>query len=296
MIRTLLTALSAAGAALSLRALRLCGSALGAALWAGLPGRRRETAARIGERLGLDAASARALARRSFGHNAQSFLEILMTRRVDPRFLHERVEFENPGLFDALRTSTRPIVAATAHLGAWELLVGLMGAFSPAETCHVVVRLPRNAALAEAIVRLRSQPRIHILPHRDAARKTLSHLRSGGKSAFLVDHNCKRAEAEFLPFLGRTAAVNKGPAILALRARAEVWPIFLLRLPDDRFRFVTLPVLDTARLTGDLDQRVREICRFYTRAVEDMVLRYPDQWFWMHRRWKTRPEGEEGDD
>ena len=72
MIRTLLTALSATGAALSPRALRLCGSALGAALWTGLPGRRRETAARIGERLGLDPVSARALARRSFGHNARS--------------------------------------------------------------------------------------------------------------------------------------------------------------------------------------------------------------------------------
>ena len=117
-----------------------------------------------------------------------------------------------------------------------------MGAFSPAEICHVVVRLFRNAALAEAIVRLRSQPRIHILPHRDAARNTLSHLRSGGKSAFLVDHNCKHAKTKFLTFLGRTAAVNKGPAILTLRAKAEVWPIFLLRLPDDRFRFVTLPI------------------------------------------------------
>lgn len=295
MSRVLLTALAAAGAALPPRALSVCASALGAALWCGLPSRRRETAARIGARLGLDSASAAALARRSFGHNARSFLDILMTRRVDPRFLHERVEFENPDLFAALQASSRPIVVATAHLGSWELLVGLMGAFSSSETCHVVVRLPRNAALAETIARLRSQPRIQILPHRDAARKTLGHLRSGGISAFLVDHNCRRAEAEFLPFLGRTAAVNKGPAILALRAKAEVWPIFLLRLPDDRLRCVTLPPLDTAGLAGDRDQRVREVCRFYTGAVEKMVLRYPDQWFWMHRRWKTRPndEGEE---
>ena len=200
---------------------------------------------------------------------------------------------ENPELFAALQASSRPIVAVTGHLGSWELLVGIMGAFSPAETCHVIVRLPKNQAAAEAVAHMRSQPQIRILPHRDAAGETLGHLRAGGKSAFLVDHNCKRAEAEFLPFLGRTAAVNKGPAILAMRAKAEVWPIFLVRSSQDRFRFVTLSPLDTTDLTGSRSSRIRRICQFYTQAVESMVLRYPEQWFWMHRRWKTRPEGED---
>lgn len=293
MTQSFLAALSAAGAALSPRALRVLGSGLGRVLWFGLPTRRRETVACIGERLNLGPTTAKVLARQSFEHNARSFLELFMTRRVDPRFLCERVEFENPELFATLQASSRPLVGVTGHLGSWELLVGIMGAFSSAENCHVVVRLPKNRAVAQAIARMRSQPRIRILPHRDAARETLGHLRAGGKSAFLVDHNCKRAEAEFLPFLGQIAAVNKGPAILALRAKAEVWPVFLLRLPEDRFRFVTLPTLDTTSLTGSRDSRIRQICQFYTQAVESMVLRYPEQWFWMHRRWKTRPEGED---
>lgn len=293
MIQTFLAALSAAGAALSPQTVRTLGSVLGSGMWFGLPSRRRETVSCIGERLHLGPAEARALARQSFEHNARSFLELFMTRRVDPRFLRERVEFENPELFSVLQATSRPMVAVTGHLGSWELLVGMMGTFASTETCHVIVRLPKNKAVAGAIARMRSQPQIRILPHRDAARETLGHLRAGGKSAFLVDHNCKRAEAEFLPFLGRTAAVNKGPAILALRAKAEVWPVFLLRLPEDRFRFVTLPGLDTTTLTGSRDSRIRQICQFYTEAVESMVLRYPEQWFWMHRRWKTRPEGED---
>ena len=60
-----------------------------------------------------------------------------------------------------------------------------------------------------------------------------------------------------------------------------------LRLPEGRFRFVTLPCLDTAGLTGSRAERIESICRFYTDAVERMVRMYPEQWFWMLRRWKT---------
>jgi KDO2-lipid IV(A) lauroyltransferase len=275
--------------AVSLERLQAVGMGLGGLMWAALPGRRKETAACVRERLGLDEARAMKLARESFRHSACSFLEIFHTRHVDPRFLEERIEFENPDLFAQMTTTERPVVGVTAHLGSWELLVGLIGAFSSRSDCHVVVRLPKDRALAEMIMHMRSQPRIRVLPHRDAATETLGHLRAGGMSAFLVDHNCRRAEAVFLPFLGEVAAVNKGPAILALRAKAEVWPAFLVRLPGGRFRFVTLPCLDTETLTGGRAERIEHICRFYTEAVELMVRRHPEQWFWMHRRWKTRP-------
>ena len=277
------------GSSLSLDRLQAFGMGLGGLMWSALPARRRETTACISERLGLPESRARELARESFRHSACSFLEIFHTRHVDPRFLAERVELENPELFERMSTTRRPVVAVTAHLGSWELLVGLIGAFASHSDCHVIVRLPKDKALGEMIVHMRSQPHIRILPHRDAAAETLGHLRDGGMSAFLVDHNCRRAEAQFLPFLGETAAVNKGPAILAMRAKAEVWPSFLIRLPHGRFRYVTLPCLDTATLEGSRAERVERICRFYTEAVESMVLRYPEQWFWMHRRWKTRP-------
>lgn len=277
------------GAALSLKRLQALGRGLGSLMWAALPARRRETTACVRDRLGVAEGRARELARESFRHSACSFLEIFHTRQVDPRFLRDRVEFENPELFARMSTTLRPVVATTAHLGSWELLVGLIGAFSSRSDCHVVVRLPKDEELGRMIMHMRSQPGIRILPHRDAATETLGHLRAGGMSAFLVDHNCKRAEAQFLPFLGEVAAVNKGPAILALRAKAEVWPCFLLRLPEGRFRFVTLPCLDTAGLTGSRAERIESICRFYTDAVERMVRMYPEQWFWMHRRWKTRP-------
>lgn len=277
------------GGSLGLKQLHSLGTGLGQAMWTCLPRRRQETTQNIHARLGVDLGTAQDLAKKSFIHSAQAFLEIFHTRYMDPRFLASRVEFENPDFFAAACSSSRPTLVATAHLGSWELLVGLMNAGVAKKTCQVIVRLPKDQALASMIRHMRSQPGIDILGHRDAATSVLSYLRQNGLSAFLVDHNCQRAEAVFLPFLGKTAAVNKGPALLALRSKALVWPLFLLRLPQGKFRLVTLPPLDTITLVGDRQERIVEICRFYTQAVEQMVLRYPEQWFWMHRRWKTQP-------
>jgi len=274
---------------LSLRRIHALGRGLGSLMWAALPGRRRETTERIRDRLGLDERRARELAKTSFRESACSFLELFHARQMDYRFLDERLEYENPELFVRMCTSLRPIVGVTGHLGSWELLGGMLKCFTSKTDCQVVVRLPKDRAMADLLMYMRTQSRIRVLPHREAATEALGQLRRGGLSAFLVDHNCRHAEAVFLPFLGETAAVNKGPAILALRAKAEVWPFFLVRLPGGRFRAVTLPCLDTETLEGSRAERIERICRFYTEAVEEMVLRYPEQWFWMHRRWKTRP-------
>ena len=277
------------GKSLSLKQLHALGNGLGDLMWAVLSGRRKETTACIRDRLGLEEVPALALAKSSFRHSACAFLELFHARHMDYRFLEERVEYENPDLFARMCSTSRPVVGVTGHLGSWELLGGMLKCFTSKSDCQVVARLPKDLALAELMLHMRSQSKVRVLPHREAATEALGQLRGGGLSAFLVDHNCKRAEALFLPFLGKTAAVNKGPAILALRAKAEVWPFFLIRLPEGRYRALTLPSLDTATLEGGRAERIEQICRFYTRAVEETVLRYPEQWFWMHRRWKTQP-------
>ncbi len=277
------------GSSLSLAQLHALGNGIGRLMWAALPARRRETTACMQERLGLGEREARELAKASFRHSACSFLELFHARHMDHRFLEERIEYENPDLFIQMGSTLRPVVGVTGHLGGWELLGGVLKRFNTKTDCHVVARLPKDRALADLLMHMRTQSKIRVLPHREAATEALGQLRRGGLCAFLVDHNCRKAEATFLPFLGELAAVNKGPAILALRAKAEVWPFFLVRQPQGRYRAVTLPSLDTQTLDGSRAERIEQICRFYTAAVEKMVLRYPEQWFWMHRRWKTRP-------
>lgn len=268
------------------------GDALGRAMWRVLPSRRALAASAIAERLGVEPDEAVCLARESFRHNARSFIEIMLTRRMDLRFIRERLTFADPERVRFLAETPRPVVFATAHLGAWELQAGSLNVY-PGKRKVIVVRRPKDRALHEVMTRLRTRPRVDVVPHRQAVMPVLRTLRKGGMAAFLVDHNCTRDEAIFLPFLGRLAAVNVGPALLAVRAGALVVPGFLVRSPGNGYVQYFDEPLDTETLQGDRDARIAATAAFYTEAVERYVRRFPEQWFWMHRRWKTRPPEED---
>jgi KDO2-lipid IV(A) lauroyltransferase len=180
-------------------------------------------------------------------------------------------------------------VGITGHFGAWELLAGILGLYFSERPAQIIVRQPQNPALSQTLTHLRSHAGLQVVHNRQSTFKVLRCLKRQGISAFLVDHNCGRNKAVFLPFLQKYAAVNMGPAVLALRARAIVWPVFLARAQKEKYLLYSGPCLDTAALNGDFSSKVQQVAEFYTRAVEEMLLKHPEQWFWMHRRWKTRP-------
>lgn len=276
-------------------ALPWLGNALATVLWRAMPKRRRLAQKNIAERLGVPASQAAVMARSAFRHNSRSFLEMLFINQIDWRFIQDRLIIADPDLFEALSKDTRPAVVTTAHMGAWELQAGLIALTQtrPSERM-VVVRRSRDQALNELMARLRTRPGLRVVPHRQAVFPVLKSLRHGGLTGFLVDHNCPENEAIFLPFLGKTAAVNVGPALLAVRGQARVWPLFLLRQAQSGHYIVHQePPLDTTELTGERDGKIRKTAEYYTACVEKYVNMYPEQWYWMHNRWKTRPPGEE---
>jgi Kdo2-lipid IVA lauroyltransferase/acyltransferase len=285
----LFESLSACGQRLDFDSTWRAGWLLGNLLWQGVPQRREETVQRVALHLAKSPQRAMTIARQSYISNARSFLEIFMGRRLDERFFGERLTIRDPDLFFSVLDCGRPLVCVTAHMGAWELMSGLLGRFSGERRALVVVRKQRNQALDTMIHRLRARPGVEIVPHRLAAKKVVRCLRENGISAFLVDHNCSRDEALFLPFLGRIAAVNIGPALLTVRGKGLVWPVFLLRTGKGAYELVCSKPLDAATLEGSPRDRSEEMARFYTRAVGEQVRRHPEQWFWMHNRWKTQP-------
>ena len=285
------------GAKLGFEGTARAGEAAGWLLWHTHGSRRRLACEAISQRLELPRAQAEHLARASFGHTCRSFLEALLARRVDQDFLRDRLEIVNPEILAASQTDSRPAVAVTAHLGAWELMGGLTPLLYAARPSRaVVIRRPRDQALYEVMTELRASPSVRYIEHRGAAKPVLKTLKEGGVCAFLVDHNCTRRDAVFLPFLGKIAAVNKGPALLAVRAGAVVWPAILVRREPGRYTMVYDEPLDTAELQGDNEEKVLQTAQFYTRTMERRIREYPEQWFWMHKRWKTRPPEEEGED
>jgi Kdo2-lipid IVA lauroyltransferase/acyltransferase len=289
MQQILFESLSAFGQRLDFNSTWSAGWLLGNLLWSGAPERREATIQRVTLHLAKPPAMAAAIARQAYVQNSRSFLELFLNRRLDKRFFHERLTIRTPELFRSVLDSRRPLVCATAHLGAWELMVGLLGNYGAEREALIVVRKQRNPEFEAMLQRLRTKPGVEIVPQTMAARKVLRCLRADGICGFLVDHNCGHDEAQFLPFLGRIAAVHMGPALLAVRANALVFPVFLLRSGKGTYELVCSKPLDTATLNGNFRDRSEEVARFYTRAVGEQVRRNPDQWFWMHNRWKTQP-------
>jgi KDO2-lipid IV(A) lauroyltransferase len=274
---------------LGYRGLALLARLAGFCFWRLGGKRRRFAVASIECHLGVDHREACRIARLSFNSNFLSFLEILLAPAFsiygNPRLIY-------PPAFGELAVSKdRPILAVTCHLGAWELMAGMLGQFRPEYPSLVAGRNQRSDLLTVFIHRLRSTGNSASVGHRNIAGLVSRTLRDKGTVAFVVDHNSSRDEAIFLPFLGEIASVNIGPAMLALRSKALVMPIFLKRLAPGRYELVLLDCLDSATLTGSIRERTAQIAEFYTRAAETFVRQTPEQWFWMHNRWKTKPSG-----
>lgn len=273
---------------LGFRGIRFLGNILGRLAWAIMPSRRRYASQSVRIHLGVGEARAKATAAASFRHNISSFMEAALVHEFhlrDNRHLLPAGKY-----FDMLTQDPRPAVAITAHIGAWELLAGLMPDVKPGSPQAVIVRNQQNRALNHLIFSMRGSTGGEVVGHRNAALAVARILRRNGTTAFLVDHNAQRAEGTFIDFLGEPACVNIGPAMLALRGKAMVYPVFLIRRPEYVYELVARPPLDTAALEGSISERARQIAEFYTRAVEEVVREYPEQWMWMHERWKTKPK------
>ncbi|MGE4298550.1 MAG: lysophospholipid acyltransferase family protein [Desulfovibrionaceae bacterium] len=283
---------AALGRQLGFENLAIAGNLLGRTLWTAAPSRARLATDAVAFHLEKTPEEAARIAKASFSHNCRSFLESMLTSSVDWRFVRDRLHIVNPEILREAARAQGPTVLTTAHMGAWELLTGIFHLFFHHPYKHVVVRTLPDAALNALTIRQRTRPSVSIIEHRQAAAKVLRSLKRGGATAFLVDHNCRHDEAVFLPFLRKTAAVNVGPALLAVRSGAGVWPAFMRRTEEGGYVLQFDEPLMTADIPGDWRDKLDVTALFYTQAVERWVRAWPEQWFWMHKRWKTRPNGE----
>jgi KDO2-lipid IV(A) lauroyltransferase len=177
----------------------------------------------------------------------------------------------------------------TGHFGNWELL----GARLAAEGVDlaVVARDASDAGVASMINESRERLGMKVIEKRDL-RAMNAHLRANGVLGILPDQHSRKGSI-LLDFLGRPAWTVRSPALIALRTGAPLIPAFCLRHPDDSLRVTVLPAIDTEGL-GNRDEATMELTRRINAALEEQILTRPEQWLWLHNRWKpAAPEHEE---
>jgi KDO2-lipid IV(A) lauroyltransferase len=190
---------------------------------------------------------------------------------------------------EALRRG-RGVIFLTGHFGAWELSAFAHSLFG--YPIKYVVRPIDNDRVDQLISGYRTLSGNIPIHRRNTAREILKALRENQVVGILFDQNTTRSEGVFAEFFGIPAATTAAIATLALRTGAAVIPGFLIweeKLGRHRLRFD--PPVELVN-TGDPARDVLENTRRFNKILEGYVRNYPDQWLWIHRRWKTRPEGE----
>ena len=192
----------------------------------------------------------------------------------------------------AARARGKGVLIVTGHLGAWELSSfyhSLMG-----YPMGMIIRRLDNRRLDEFVNRIRCLHGNQVLHKDDFARGLLTAMRAGQTVGILMDTNMTPPQGEFVEFFGRPACTASGLAHVALKTGAAVLPGFMLWEEAER-RYVLHfgPELSLAR-TGDANAGILAATQLCTQAIESWIRRYPDQWLWIHRRWKTRPAAEPG--
>lgn len=206
--------------------------------------------------------------------------------------LGQLVEYDGDGVkyLDEAKARGRGIIFLTGHLGAWELLNFVLAALH--EPLSFLVRPIDNPRVESYVEGIRSRSGNTPIDKKAAARTALRILQKGGLLAVLADSNSQPREGVFVPFFGHLACTTAGVTALALKTDATVLPVCTVWNEErKRFLFQGGPIVELVR-TGDRARDLELNTANFTAALEKLIRKYPDQWLWIHKRWKTRPEGE----
>ena len=203
---------------------------------------------------------------------------------IDRNTVTDWIRCEGIEHYDQAKRDGRGVLFATAHLGNWEL-----SAFAHAllaSPMNVVVRPLDNPLIDRLVERRRSLSGNRPIFKKDSARAILKALAANEAVGILIDQNASPENGVFVDFFGVPACAGTGFAKLAARSRAAVIPGFALWSEKER-RYV-LRFYPPVPMTGDPVRDTQSLqCQ-----LESVIRAHPDQWLWIHRRWKTRPPGE----
>jgi len=215
--------------------------------------------------------------------------EVCLYRKYTPENVSKIVVYEGFENFERALARGKGVLFLTAHLGAWELSAFAHSLYG--YPLGVLMR-PLDNPYLDRLAREYRTAHGNKAVDKDFARGLIAAMRKGETVGVLMDTNMIASQGVFVDFFGIPACTASGIARVALKTDAAVVPGFTIWDPMlKKYRLRFDPVVNLIR-TGNTEADVVANTALFTKIIEDYVRRYPDQWLWVHRRWKTRPEGE----
>jgi KDO2-lipid IV(A) lauroyltransferase len=237
---------------------------------------------------GWDAGRRRAVALGVYGHFGSVLLDILWLAPRSREEVLRHVVLEGEEHYHAARARGRGTLFVTAHFGNWEIH-GVTHSLVH-EPIGVVARPLDNPALDARLCAFRARGGNTVIYKRHALGQVMRILRENRGVALLIDQNVREGDGVFVDFFGRKASTTTVAAALALKTGCALVPTQATLGADGRYHLVYEPPVDAAP-TGDRDADLVRITQQLTSTIERWVRGTPEQWLWLHRRWKTQPAG-----
>ncbi len=228
------------------------------------------------------------IARACYRHLGLCLTELIRLPAMSRDDLLHMVELSGKENIEAALAAGRGAIILTGHLGNWELCGSRIAA--EGYPMNVIARAQRDNEITEYIRRTREGMGMKVLHRGAAVRNALRALRNNELLAVLLDQNAGD-EGVFVDFFGHLASTAPGAAAFALKTGAAVLPGFCWRNADDTH---TAAIGHPVRLvtTGDRDRDILLNTARFTKIIEENIRAHPEQWFWLHKRWKARPREE----
>lgn len=224
--------------------------------------------------------------RANFVQTVRMALELPSLLCMDRKNLDRYVTFSGAHHLEEAMARGRGILFLTGHLGHWEMMA-LSVPLRFGLRVNVMARPLDFQPLDRVLTEIRSRTGNRVVDKDDSARKVQQLLVGNQAIGILLDQNASFYEGVYVPFFGRLACTNRGLAAFALRYRAEVIPAFNIRQSDGRYRVIFAPPLDVVR-SGNVRRDLVVNTERFNRVIESFIRRAPEQWFWVHRRWRIK--------
>ena len=213
---------------------------------------------------------------------AQSMVEILFFPKMDKARLEKLVKFENLDILKEPFTKGKGAILVGSHFCNWELMAAATAAHYPVT---LVVGQQRNSLVDDLLNSYRLMMGVKIVPLKLSLRGVAKALKNNEFVALVSDQDAHE-DGVFVDFFGRPASTPKGAAVFALRFGC---PLIMGHIFRDGAGFrVVFDIVPKPQDSGDEQENIRSYTAAYTKILENYIRKYPDHWFWMHKRWKTK--------
>lgn len=242
---------------------------------------------------GIGDRDARRIIHRMYRGMGTGLAELIRMPGMDRSYLERHVRIEGAEHLEKSRRETGlGCILMTGHFGNWELFAYALGLLL--EPISVVARSRESGVLDRAITERRRLSGNRVIRRDRAARSILLALRGKTHIGVLIDQDVPEGKGVFAPFFGLEASTTDGIARLALSTGAHIHPAFIHRDPERKFRHVLRfgPAIPMD-CSADREVEVAALTARCNEAMERTIRESPSDWMWIHRRWKTRPPGQE---